>query len=140
MPSPVADSIPVFKKGDALTHGQLNAIAEPARRTVLQPGSFQSANFNVQRRMGAFRGASLIEVALTEPVPAATWDAETAVRTQQNITAPIFENDTFDPANTTSFTNGLATAAAIAAGKFRIGYVLDERLIVVDCAELDLPE
>lgn len=116
-------------------------LKEAVQNVVRQMlNSFQPRPKRGRRPRASGVSSSLIEVALTETVPAATWDVEDAERTRPTIEAPVFSGDTFDINNKVSFSNGLGTSASVSPDKFRVGYVLGGRLIVVDCNEFDMPD
>jgi len=58
-----SDNVPTFSKGESVGapefRQKLNQLGDAARRSIGQPGSFQSGGVNVQRRTGGGGGSSL---------------------------------------------------------------------------------
>jgi hypothetical protein len=91
----INDDIPVFRKGDHVSAGALNKLAEPLRQSILHPGQFQSANEQLQRRVNkpAGSGTEEIEVKITTEIPSATIDPMTGKWTPASITVFVLVED-----------------------------------------------
>lgn len=145
---PAFPDAPEFNEGEPVSAGKLNQIVQMVLAALpAGAGMFRTGSFVAHRRINA--GIDIIQVAVTADVPAATWDPAAnngaGELTNMRGDSPILTSGSgpdkysFQKTVTTGWVNGMTTGVTIPAGKWRVGYVVDDVLIQVDCVDNALP-
>lgn len=102
-----------------------------------------SAGIAIAKWVGAIR---VNTVAIIATIPAATWNATTNQLTPNEVTSPYWHPTESDATKdqiistvTTTYQTRFKHEVTVTSGKFKIGEIVNGRLMSVDCDEQDLP-